>query len=266
MRSNKELFDLTGQVAIVTGGAYGLGYQLAHSLGEAGANLVIAARKVDRCKESAANLERELGIKALPARLDLTIPDEIDALVELVQKEYGKVDILVNNSGVVTYGRNEWEHSLENWRMILDTNLTGLWLMCQKFGSMMVRQNYGRIINVSSLTGMVGVPTSTISAPAYNASKAAVMGLTRDLAVKWAKKGVTVNALVPGWFNSDMVEEFQSNEHLQKVFATINKYYIPVGRFGANDELKTALMFLAAPGSTYVTGISLIVDGGYYAQ
>jgi gluconate 5-dehydrogenase len=150
--------------------------------------------------------------------------------------------------------------------MILDTNLTGLWLMCQKFGSMMVKQNYGRIINVSSLTGLVGVPANTISAPGYNASKGAVLALTRDLAVKWAKKGVTVNSLVPGWFNSDMVEEFQSNEFLQAVFAKINKYYIPVGRFGSNDELKTALMFLAAPGSSYVTGISLIVDGGYYAQ
>lgn len=266
MRSNKELFDLSGQVALVTGGAYGLGYQLAHTLGEAGANLVIAARKVERCQESAAQLERELGIKALPARLDLTVPEEIDALVELVQKEYGKVDILVNNSGVVTYDRNIWQHSLENWKKILDTNLTGLWLMCQKFGSMMVRQNYGRVINVSSLTGLVGVPGDTISAPAYNASKAAVLGLTRDLAVKWAKKGVTVNALVPGWFNSDMVEEYQSNEALQAVFKRTNKYYIPMGRFGSNDELMTALMFLAAPGSSYVSGISLIVDGGYYAQ
>lgn len=266
MKSNQELFDLSGQVAIVTGGAYGLGYQLAHTLGEAGANLVIAARKVDKCKESAAKLEKELGIRALPARLDLTIPEEIDNLVELVKKEFGRVDILVNNSGVVTYDKNVWQHSLDHWKMILDTNLTGLWLMCQKFGSMMVKQNYGRIINVSSLTGLVGVPSETISAPAYNSSKAAVMGLTRDLAVKWAKKGVTVNALVPGWFHSDMVEEFQSNEALQAVFNRINKYYIPVGRFGSNDELKTALMFLAAPGSSYVTGINLVVDGGYYAQ
>ena len=266
MKSNKELFDLSGQVAIVTGGAYGLGYQLAQTLADAGANLVIAARKVDKCKESAAKLEEDFGIKALPARLDLTKPEEIDALVEVVKNEYGKVDILVNNAGLVTYDKNIWEHTLKHWQLILDTNLTGLWLMCQKFGSMMCNQNYGRIINVSSLTGLVGVPQDTISAPAYNASKGAVMSLTRDLAVKWAKKGVTVNSLVPGWFMSEMIEEYQSTEFLQAVLKRTNKYYIPLGRFGNNEELRTALLFLAAPGSTYVTGTNTIVDGGYYAQ
>lgn len=266
MKTNKELFDLTGQVAIVTGGAYGLGAQISWSLAEAGANVVIAARKVDKCKAYAAKLEEEFGIKALPARLDLTKPEEIDALFELVQKEFGQVDILVNNAGVVTYDRSLWHHSLENWHLVMNTNLTGLWLMCQKAGSMMTRAGYGRIINVSSCTGLVGLSGDFLAAPSYNASKAGVMGLTRDLAVKWAKKGVTVNSLVPGWFGSDMVEEFQANEFLKASYEKINKYYIPLGRFGNEDELKTAVLFLASPGSSYYTGQNMIVDGGYMAQ
>lgn len=259
MRTNKELFDLSGQVAIVTGGAYGLGVQLAYALGEAGANLVIAARKVDKCKEAAAKMEKELGIKALPARLDLTEPDEIDALFELIKKEYGRVDILVNNSGVAIVD-SMFKYPLDSWHKVIDTNLTGLWLMCQKAGAMMTKQGYGRIINISSATGMVGVASEFVLSPPYSASKAAVIGLTKDLAVKWAKKNVTVNALIPGWFGSEM------GEMNKPAHDKINEYYIPMGRFGNDDELKAALLFLASPGAAYCTGTTLVVDGGYIAQ
>ena len=259
MRTNKELFNLSGQVAIVTGGAYGLGVQLAYALGEAGADLVIAARKVDKCKEAAARMEKELGIKVLPAKLDLTIPEDIDALFELVKQEYGKVDILVNNSGVALVD-SMFKYPLDKWHQVIDTNLTGLWLMCQKAGSMMVKQNYGRIINVSSCTGLVGVSSEFILSPPYSASKGAVISLTRDLAVKWAKKGVTVNCLIPGWFGSDM------GDINSPVHDKINDYYIPMGRFGGDDELKTAMLFLASPGTSYVSGINLTVDGAYVAQ
>lgn len=259
MRTMKELFDLSGQVAIVTGGGYGLGYQLAHALGEAGANLVLAARKLDKCKASAEILERELGVRVLPARLDLTQPAEIDALFDLVQKEFGKVDILVNNSGVALV-EPIFKFSLETWRQVIDTNLTGLWLMCQKAGSLMTRQGYGRIINIASITGLIGCPSDVVMSPPYNASKAAVMGLTRDLAVKWAKKKVTVNALVPGWFESDM------GEQNKPAHDKLNEYYIPMGRFGTDDELKAALLFLASPGASYVTGASIVVDGGITIQ
>jgi len=259
MRSIKELFDLTGQVAIVTGGGYGLGYQLAYALGEAGANLVIAARKLDKCQAAAEIMEKELGVKVLPARLDLTIPEEIDALFELVKQEFGKVDILVNNSGVALVD-SIFKYPLDKWHQVIDTNLTGLWLMCQKAGSMMTRRGYGRIINISSGTGLVGVSSDIVMSPPYSASKAAVMGLTRDLAVKWAKKGVTVNALVPGWFGSDM------GDINKPVHDKLNEYYIPMGRFGTDDELKAALLFLASPGSSYVTGTNLVVDGGSTIQ
>ncbi len=259
MRTNTELFDLSGQVAIVTGGAYGLGVQMAYALGEAGANLVIAARKVDKCKEAAAKMEKELNIKVVPARLDLTIPEEIDALFDLVKQEYGKVDILVNNSGVVLTDPI-FKFPLDKWHQVIDTNLTGLWLMCQKAGSMMSRQGYGRIINISSITGLVGQSAEFVLSPPYTASKSAVIGLTRDLAVKWAKKNITVNALIPGWFGSDM------GDMNRAVHEKLNEYYIPMGRFGGDDELKSALLFLASPGASYITGHALTVDGGLVAQ
>ena len=240
MRTNKELFDLSGQVAIVTGGAYGLGVQMAYALGEAGANLVIAARKVDKCKEAADRMEKELGIKVLPARLDLTIPEEIDALFDLVKQEYGKVDILVNNSGVVLIDPI-FKFPLDKWHQVINTNLTG-------------------INNVSSITGLVGNASEFVLSPPYTASKAAVIGLTRDLAVKWAKKNVTVNALIPGWFGSDMGEmNWAAHDKL-------NEYYIPMGHFGRDDELKAAVLFLASPGASYITGVALPIDGGLVAQ
>ena len=259
MRTVKELFDLSGQVAVVTGGGYGLGYQLAYALGEAGANLVIAARKLDKCKAAAEVMEKDLGVKVLPARLDLTIPEEVDALFELVKNEFGKVDILVNNSGVALVDPI-FKYPLDKWHTVIDTNLTGLWLMCQRAGSIMTRLGYGRIINIASVTGLLGSSKDIVMSPPYTASKAAVMGLTRDLAVKWAKKNVTVNALVPGWFESDMGEQNKS------VHNKLNEYYIPMGRFGRDDELKAALLFLASPGASYVTGASIVVDGGISIQ
>jgi len=259
MRTMKELFDLSGQVAIVTGGGYGLGRQLAYALGEAGADLVLAARKFDKCKAAAVAMEKELGVKALPARLDLTIPEEIDALFELVSREFGKIDILVNNSGVALVD-SIFKYPLDKWHQVIDTNLTGLWLMCQKAGSMMTKRGYGRIINISSITGLIGFRSEMVMSPPYTASKAAVMGLTRDLAVKWAKMNVTVNALVPGWFESDMGEQNKAAHD------KLNEYYIPMGRFGRDDELKAALLFLASPGASYVTGASIVVDGGISIQ
>jgi NAD(P)-dependent dehydrogenase (short-subunit alcohol dehydrogenase family) len=235
MRSNKELFDLTGQVAIVTGGAAGIGVQMACALGEAGADLVIAARKLDRCKEAAAKMEDELGVKVLPARLDVSKPEEIDEFYDVVMKEYGRVDILVNNSGA-TWGAPSLEYPMDGWKKVIDTNLTGSWLMAQKAGQIMAKQKYGRIINLASLAAFVGAPTKIMDAVAYQASKAAIAGLTRDLAG-----------------TIDKSEEFMLD-------------YIPMRRFGSDDELKAATLFLASPGASYCTGVILSVDGGWVAQ
>lgn len=259
MRTNKELFDLSGQVAIVTGGAYGLGIQMAYALGEAGANLVIASRKVDKCKEAAEKMETELGIKVVPARLDVTSPVEIDVLFDLVMQEFGRLDILVNNSGAVWVDAT-LKFPLVEWQKIIETNLTGVWSMCQKAGQIMTKQGYGRIINISSIEGFVGSKAEFVASPPYNASKAAVIGLTKDLGVKWAKQNVTVNALCPGWFPSSMGD---INHAAHDV---IKEHLIPAGRFGTDDELKAALLFLASPGASYCTGTTLLIDGGFTAQ
>ncbi len=258
MRTNKELFNLSGQVAIVTGGAAGIGVQMAYALGEAGATLVLAARKLDRSTEAAMKMEKELGIKVLPARCDVKEPEEIDALYKLVMEEFGRVDILVNNSGA-TWGAPSLEYPLESWKKVIDTNLTGSWIMAQKAGQIMAKQNYGRIINLASVAAFVGAPAEFMDAVAYQVSKAGIAGLTKDLAIKWAKYNITVNAIAPGWFPSKMTHGTLTNNEVML-------QAIPMKRFGKDDELKAATLFLASPGASYCTGIILSVDGGWVAQ
>lgn len=259
MRSIRELFDLSGQVAIVTGGAAGIGVQMAYALGEAGANLVIAARKLDRCVEAAQRMQKELGIRVLPARCDVSQPQEIDSLYETVLREFGRVDILVNNSGA-NWGAPSLDYPLDGWNKVINTNVTGSWLMCQKAGQIMSRQMYGRIINLASLASFVGADPEVMDAVAYQTSKAAVAGLTKDLAVKWAPYNITVNAIAPGWFPSKMSQGTLSKSG-EKILELI-----PLRRFGGDDELKAATLFLASPGASYCTGVILSVDGGWVAM
>jgi gluconate 5-dehydrogenase len=253
------LFDLSGQVAIVTGGAAGIGVQMAYALGEAGANLVIAARKLDRCVEAAQRMQKELGIRVLPARCDVSQPQEIDSLYETVLREFGRVDILVNNSGA-NWGAPSLDYPLDGWNKVINTNVTGSWLMCQKAGQIMSRQMYGRIINLASLASFVGADPEVMDAVAYQTSKAAVAGLTKDLAVKWAPYNITVNAIAPGWFPSKMSQGTLSKSG-EKILELI-----PLRRFGGDDELKAATLFLASPGASYCTGVILSVDGGWVAM
>lgn len=259
MRTIKQLFDLSGQVAIVTGGGAGIGVQMAYALGEAGANLVLAARNFDRVKEAAEKMTEELGVKVLPIRCDIRKPEEIEALYETVMKKFGRVDILVNNAGA-SWGAPALEYPLDGWKKIIDTNLTGVWLMAQKAGQIMAKQNYGRIINLASFAAFAGASAEFMDAVAYHASKAGVAGLTRDLAVKWARYNITVNAIAPGWFPSKMTDGTIS-EHEETMF-----HYIPMKRFGSDDELKGATLYLASPGASYTTGVVLSVDGGWVAQ
>jgi len=259
LRSVRELFDLSGQVAIVTGGAAGIGLQMAYALGEAGATLVLAARKVDRCIDAAGRMQKELEIRALPVRCDVSKPEEIDALYEKVMQEFGRLDILVNNSGA-NWGAPSLDYPLDGWNKVINTNVTGTWLMCQKAGQIMSRQMYGRVINVASLASFVGADPEVMDAVAYQTSKAAVAGLTKDLAVKWARYNITVNAIAPGWFPSKMSQgtiEMSGGKILE---------LIPMKRFGGEDELKAATLFLASPGASYCTGVVLSVDGGWVAM
>lgn len=259
MRSNHELFDLSGQVAIVTGGASGIGLQMSYALGEANAGLVIAARKMDRCREVARTLEKDLGITVLPVQVDISDPESIKQCFKTVMSRFSRVDILINNSGTV-WGGPSLEYPLDAWEKVIKVNLTGSWLMCQEAARVMARQQYGRIINISSLAAFVGAPEQIMDTVAYQASKAGIVGLTKDLAIKWAKYNITVNSIAPGWFptrlSSGSVD--QSKDHVLR--------NIPMGRFGSDDELKGAALFLASPGASYCTGTTLVVDGGWVAQ
>ena len=259
MRHIKELFDLSGQVAVVTGGASGIGRQIAYALAEAGADLVIASRKLEQLTEASHTMEKETGVKVLPLRCDISIPEEVNALYEQVMNTFGRVDIVVNNSGA-TWGAPALEYPLDGWRKVIDTNVTGVWLMCQGAGRIMSKQKYGRIINIASLAAFVGTSAEFMDAVAYQTSKAAIAGLTKDLAVKWAPYNITVNAIAPGWFSTKMTQ-YTLDQHRQAMLK-----FIPLGRFGDEDELKAAALFLASPGASYCTGVILSVDGGWVAM
>lgn len=259
MRTNRELFDLSGQVAIITGGAAGIGRQMAYALGEAGANLVIAARKIDRCREAAETMEKELGIQVLPAKIDVGQPEEIKELYQLIMKKFARVDILVNNSGA-TWGAPSLEYPLDAWKKVININLTGTWLMAQEAAKIMVKQKYGRVINLASIAAFVGAPAEIMDTVAYQASKAGIAGLSKDLAVKWAEHNITVNCLAPGWFPSKMTKGTLDKSE------QILLQNIPLNRFGSEDELKAAVLFLASPGAGYCTGSILSIDGGWVAR
>jgi NAD(P)-dependent dehydrogenase (short-subunit alcohol dehydrogenase family) len=259
MRHIRELFNLSGQTAIITGGAAGIGVQMASALGEAGANMVIAARNLDRCKETAEKMEKEFGVKVLPVKLDVKNPENIEALYEQVMMEFGRLDILVNNAGA-TWGAPSLEFPYSGWQKVIETNVNGSWLMCQKAGQIMAKHGYGRIINLASIAAFVGASAEVMDAVAYQTSKAAIAGMTKDLAVKWAQYNITVNALAPGWFPTKM-----SNGTLESNGDRMVEF-VPMRRFGGDDELKAATLFLASPGASYCTGVILSVDGGWVAM
>lgn len=252
----RDLFDLRDRVAIITGGSIGLGRQMAEALAEAGANVVLAARKVERCEEAAREIAREYGTKAIPFRCDVANPDEVRALVEGTVGEFGRIDILVNNAGI-TWGAPAGEYPLEKWEKVMAVNVTGSFLAAREVFPVMRSQGRGKIINIASLAGFVGVRPELMDAVAYNVSKGATVAMTRDLAVKWARYGICVNAIAPGWFPTHMSEWVI--EHRKEGLLE----YIPLGRFGNEDDLKGAVVYLASAASDYVTGHVLCVDGGW---
>ena len=255
----QELFDLTGKVAIVTGGATGLGRQMADALAEAGADVVVCARKVERCEQTAAELEA-LGVRALGLGCDLRDPESIDAVVRRTVDEFGRVDILVNNAGTAWASPPE-DMPLEGWQKVIDVNLTGAFLFAQCVGRVLIRQGGGgRIVNVASVAAFRGAPQAAMNALPYNASKAGVVGLTIDLAVKWAQHGITVNAIAPGWFPTEMTA-YTLDAAGERLLSRV-----PLGRYGGQDDLKGAVLYLASAASGYVTGTTLIVDGGQSAS
>ncbi len=254
-----DLFRLDGKVAIVTGGSAGLGKQMAEALAEMGANVVIAARKVDRCEETARQI-RELGVKTLAVRCDVGEPEDCYNLISRTVEEYGTIDILVNNAGT-TWGAPAVSHPLDKIVKVVNVNLIGTILLAQGAARVMMEQNKGgRIINISSISALRGSPPEAQDTIGYSSSKGAVISLTRDLAVKWARYGINVNAIAPGWFLTHMTEGILAEERAGAYAAVI-----PMNRFGRDYDLKGMIVYLASDASSYMTGQVLAVDGGLTA-
>jgi NAD(P)-dependent dehydrogenase (short-subunit alcohol dehydrogenase family) len=254
--NTKKLFDLSGRVAIITGGSIGLGRHMAEGLAEMGANLVLCARKKERCEQAAEEL-RLLGVKTLALGCDVKNPDQVQAVVDATVAQFGRIDILINNAGT-SWGAPVEEMRLEHWNKVIETNLTGTFLFSQAAGKVMVPQRRGKIINVASVAGLRGAPPE-FQAIGYHASKGGVIAFTKDLACKWGIHNIQVNAIAPGWFPTNMsrvVIEQNKDAFLDK---------IPLRRFGNEHDLKGAVAYLASDASDYVTGHVLVVDGGQIA-
>jgi NAD(P)-dependent dehydrogenase (short-subunit alcohol dehydrogenase family) len=252
----KQLFDLTGRVAIITGGSIGLGRQMAEGLAEMGANVVLCARKKERCEKAAEELKK-LGVKTLALGCDVKNPAEIQQVVDATMAQFGRIDILINNAGT-SWGAPVEEMRLEHWNKVIETNLTGTFLFSQAVGKVMVAQRRGKIINIASVAGLGGAPPE-FQAIGYHASKGGVIIFTKDLACKWGIHNIQVNSIAPGWFPTNM-----SQVLIEKNKETFLRS-IPLRRFGNESDLKGAAVFLASDVSDYVTGHVLVVDGGQSA-
>ncbi|MBM7647704.1 gluconate 5-dehydrogenase [Bacillus ectoiniformans] len=254
----KEIFDLTGKTAIVTGGGRGLGEQMAEALAEAGANIAICSRNAENCEAVAERLA-SLGVKTFALACDLTNPEDIEQAVEKILEEFGQIDILVNNSGA-TWGAPAVDMPLSAWQKVMDVNVTGTFLMSQAVGKQMIKQQSGKIINIASIAGLVGTDPEYMDTIGYNTSKGAVLTFTKDLAVKWGQHNIQVNAVAPGFFPTKMSKVIieKGKDHFLNT--------TPLKRFGSNSDLKGTAVFLASKASDFITGDTIIVDGGTHAM
>ncbi|WP_026674641.1 SDR family oxidoreductase [Alkalihalobacterium bogoriense] len=253
-----SLFQLTGKTAIVTGGGRGLGAQIAHAFADAGANVVICSRKKEACDEVAKELE-EKGVQTLSLACDVTSETDVTNVVEQTVNRFGTIDILVNNSGA-TWGTPVVDMPSEAWKKVMDVNVTGTFLMAKAVGKVMIEQKNGKIINIASVAGLRGADPKYMDTIVYNTSKGAVITFTKDLAAKWGQHQINVNAIAPGFFPTKMSKgllEHGGNLILERT---------PLQRFGNEDDLKGAALFLASQASDYVTGEVVVVDGGMNAM
>jgi NAD(P)-dependent dehydrogenase (short-subunit alcohol dehydrogenase family) len=255
--SVKELLSLEGHVGVITGGATGIGLQMATGLAEAGSNIVLCSRKLEVCEEAAGKLEK-LGVKVLAVRCDVTKPDQVEAMKDEILQKFGRVDMLMNNAGRAWVAPPE-DTPLDRWQQVLDLNITAAFICAQVIGREFIKQKRGKIVNIASIAGIVGRNPKAYSSIAYSTSKGALVHFTRDLAVKWAQHNIQVNCICPGFFVTSMNEKlFERNrENLEAE--------VPLHRTGGPDDLKGAAVLLASRASDFITGVILPVDGGTVA-
>ena len=252
----KNYFDLKGHVAVVTGASTGLGLQMAKAFASQGANLVLLARRMNLLEENAKAITEEFGVEVLPFACDITKTEMVEAAVKATMERFGRVDILVNNAGTGAVGPAE-EITDEQFRHEMNIDLFGTFVCAREFGKEMIKAQYGRIINIASMYGLVG--NMIVGSAPYHAAKGGVVNFTRALAAEWGKYGVTVNSICPGYFYTDLTTETLDSDYFQ----AIAKRSSPLERYGRSGELDTCALFLASPASTYVTGQNIAVDGGY---
>lgn len=250
-----SLFDLHGKTALITGGGRGLGRTIAEAFAEYGANIAVCSRKIENCHETVDHLKETYGIKAKAYECNVGVEEEVVATVKAVLDDFGRIDILVNNSGA-TWGERVENMPLEAWQKVMDVNVTGTFLMSKEVGNHMIGNGYGKIINIGSVAGLKAEPATVLNAIGYSTSKAAVHHFTKDLARKWAEYGLYVNAIAPGFFETKMTKAV-----LDKSGDAIRNKN-PLKKLGDTDSLKGAALFLAGRASDYVTGQVIAVDGG----
>ncbi len=253
----RNLFDLSGKVAIVTGGYTGIGRQMAEGLAEAGANLILCARNHEGCVEAAGQIKGSTGVRTMGLKCDVTNEDDVSSVVNKTVEEFGTVDILVNNAGIAIGSLPE-ETSSEDWQKVLDVNLTGMFLCSREAGKVMIEKGRGKIINISSIMGYQ--TTELVSALSYVTSKGGVIAFTKELAVRWINHNINVNSIAPGWFPSNMTDPVLSPDQMNKGEDLLKS--IPARRFGGNDDLKGVTVLLASSASDYMVGETVMVDGG----
>jgi NAD(P)-dependent dehydrogenase (short-subunit alcohol dehydrogenase family) len=252
-----ELFNLQGKTAIVTGGYKGLGFMMAEGLAEAGANLVICARNLKGCEEAAEQL-RKTGVRCLPLACDVSSEEDVIKMSQDAISAFGKIDILINNAGVAPGGPLE-KTSVKKWQTLFSINVMGTFLCTREIGKHMIKNSGGKIINVGSVAGIASVDPELAEAVAYGASKGAVVSFTKGLAREWSKYNITVNAIIPGYFGTELADYLIEHRWEQLMRA------IHLKRTGKKDDMKGLAVFLAADASNYITGQILPVDGGVTA-
>ncbi|MDR2063606.1 MAG: SDR family oxidoreductase [Candidatus Nomurabacteria bacterium] len=251
----KDLFDLSDKIAVVTGASSGLGVEFATALARRGADVAIVARRMEKLAETKKAIEK-MGRRCLAVKCDVLKVAEVRQAVADIKKHFGRIDILVNNAGVAK-AHPSHEHPDEDWHAVVDTNLTSVFFMCREVGKVMIKQNYGKIINLGSIHSHVAMTNLPLAA--YCASKGGVLMLTRALASEWAKYHITVNAIAPSYFPSEMTGSVIDTPDFKKVL----KAYCPMGRAGQPAELDGALIYFASDASSFTTGQILAIDGGW---